>query len=186
MTRTLALVLAVASTAAWAADLSPDKAAQVSRDRQKAMDEVNKKYGNKKSSELSSDERRQMIRDQNEAMSRVLDKNGVDAKDFARWEAKASGSDRAAAKEASDALDKRDEDAKKAGAAKGVGPQPNEHGVIIEKGGKGKPPEPEYYDPNDPRAYDPNDPKNILPTVEDMAKVRKESFGKGKAGKKRK
>lgn len=95
-------------------DLNPEKAAKIQKDRDKAMADVAKKYGNKKSSELSQDERREMIRDQREADSAVLDKHGVDAKDFARYEAKMSLQDRAATKAERERLDKKEQEDKKA------------------------------------------------------------------------
>src|SRR5262245_29293657 len=117
------LVLAIALLLT-ADDLTPDKAAKVQRDREKAMDAISKKYGNKKSSELSSDERREMIREQRAAENDVLEKNGVDPKEFARYEARMSLSDRAATKQAKDDLDKKEEAEKKAAADKAKGDQP--------------------------------------------------------------
>lgn len=103
-----ALLLALAAD-----DLSPEKAAKVQKDRDKAMSDVAKKYGNKKSSELSQDERREMIRDQRAAETAVLDKNGVDPKEFARYEAKMSLNDRAATKAERERLDRKEQDDKK-------------------------------------------------------------------------
>lgn len=109
----LALLLTLAAD-----DLSPEKAAKVQKDRDQAMADVQKKYGNKKSSELSSDERREMIRDQRAAEAGVLEKNNVDAKEFARYEAKMSLNDRAATKAERERLDRKEQDDKKAEAAK--------------------------------------------------------------------
>lgn len=131
--RSLLVLFCLASLTALAGELTPDQAAAVRRDRQKAIDDVAKKYGNKKSSELSAEERRQMIRDQNEAVGKVLEKHNVDAKELARWEASASSADRSAAKDKSAALDKQEADAKKAAEAKAAA-KPDENGVIIERG----------------------------------------------------
>src|SRR3954468_729722 len=111
------LVFALLLTLA-ADDLTPQKAAQVEKDREKAMADVAKKYGNKKSSELSPDERREMIQDQRAAENGVLEKNGVDAKDMARYQTKMGADDRAAAKNERERLDKKDADDKKAADAK--------------------------------------------------------------------
>ncbi|MBK7859538.1 MAG: hypothetical protein IPJ65_13160 [Archangiaceae bacterium] len=108
-----ALLLALAAD-----DLTPEKAAKVQKDRDAAMAEVAKKYGNKKSSELSSDERREMIRDQREAESAVLEKNNVDGKELARYEAKMSLDDRAATRAERDRLDKKEQNEKKAAEQK--------------------------------------------------------------------
>jgi len=135
MLRSLALLALSLSPVALAGDISPDTAAKVTRERTKALEEVNQKYGNKKSSELSSEERRQMIKDQAEAVAKVLDKNGVDAKDFAHYEAKASKEDRAAAAASGKAMDQKEADDKKAAdekkKAKSV---ETSNGVIIERG----------------------------------------------------
>lgn len=68
--------------------LAPERAAAIEREQQKAQAGVTAKYGNKKPSELSQDERRQMIRDQADADRKVLEKNGVDAKTWARAQLK--------------------------------------------------------------------------------------------------
>jgi hypothetical protein len=111
----LAFALFLALTAD---DLTPEKAAKVQKDRDQAMADVAKKYGNKKSSELSSDERREMIQDQRAAESAVMEKNGTDPKEFARYEAKMSLDDRAATRAERERLDKKDEDEKKAAEEK--------------------------------------------------------------------
>lgn len=61
-----------------------EKAAVIERAQSKAQAEVSAKYGNKKSTELSQDERRQMVKDQAAAEKAVLEKHGVDAKQWAR------------------------------------------------------------------------------------------------------
>lgn len=135
MLRSLSLLALLSTPAALAGDVSPQTAAKVTRERAKALEEVNQKYGNKKSSELSSDERRQMIRDQAEAVAKVLEKNGVDAKDFAHYEARASKEDRAAAAASGKALDQREADDKKAADEKKKGKAAEtSNGVVIERG----------------------------------------------------
>jgi hypothetical protein len=134
--RALTLMVSVLALPVLASDVDPDTAAQVGRDRQKALDEVAKKYGNKKSSELSGDERRARVKDEAEAVSRVLDKHGVSAKDMARYEAKSSPAERnARAAE----LEKKDADKRAADAPKPQDQGGNttvENGVIIERGTK--------------------------------------------------
>ena len=95
-------------------DLTPEKAAKVQKDRDRAMADVAKKFGNKKSSELSQDERREMIRAQRSAETEVLEKHNVDAKELARYEAKMNLNDRAATKAERERLDKKEQDDKKA------------------------------------------------------------------------
>lgn len=92
-----ALVIALALTADDG--ISLETQAQIEREQEKAQAEVAKKYGNKKSSELSPDERRQMIKDQAEAERQVLEKAGVDPKQYARDSIKRSRSDYAKQKE---------------------------------------------------------------------------------------
>lgn len=134
MLRSLSLLALLSSSAALAGDVSPETAAKVMRERAKALEEVNKKHGNKKPSELSGDERRQMVRDQNEAAAKVLEENGVDPKDFARFEAKASKEERAAAAAQAAALDAKEADAKKAAEGKQGKIVETSNGIVIERG----------------------------------------------------
>jgi hypothetical protein len=90
------------------ADLTPEQLAKVQHERDKALLDVSKKYGGKPSSELTQDERREMIKDQREAESQVLEKNGVDPKEIARYEAKLSLDDRAATKAAKKELEEKE------------------------------------------------------------------------------
>jgi hypothetical protein len=115
----LALILSLLA----ADDLTPAKAAQVQHDRDKAMADIDKKYGNKQPSELSQDERREMIRDQREAEDKVLEKHGVNAKDMARYEARMNLGERDAAKAELKKIEKKEEDDKKAAAEKANQPQ---------------------------------------------------------------
>lgn len=52
------------------------------------MAKVGAEFGNRKPSEMSSEERAQAIDKQQEATSAVLEKHGVSAKDYARYEAR--------------------------------------------------------------------------------------------------
>jgi hypothetical protein len=139
----------VAVAALLLADLSPEQLAKVQHDRDKAMADVSKKYGDKKPSELSQDERRDMIKDQREAESRVLDENGVDPKEVARYEARLSLDDRAATKAAKQKIEekeKRDAEEKEKKSKEGSGEIPIQRGfndnnpvVLEEKQGNGAP-----------------------------------------------
>lgn len=125
-------MLALALLLTLAADeLTPAKAAKVQKDRDQAMADIAKKYGNKKSSELTPDERRAMIQDQSAAETSVLEKNDVDAKDLARYEARMSKDDRAATKTERERLDKKEADDKKAAEAKA---QAGTQEVQVQKG----------------------------------------------------
>ncbi len=64
--------------------LAPEKSAVIEREQQKAQTEVSAKYGNKKLTELSREERGQLARDLANADKAVLEKNGVDPKQWAR------------------------------------------------------------------------------------------------------
>jgi hypothetical protein len=77
-----ALLIALALTADD--PISLEKSAQIELEQEKARDEVAKKYGNKKFSELSPEERKQMSKDQDAAAREVLEKAGVDPKQWAR------------------------------------------------------------------------------------------------------
>lgn len=101
--------------------IAPEKAAAVERAQAKAQAEVAAKYGNKKSSELTQDERRQMVKDQAEADKAVLEKLGVDPKQWARESMKRDrdqyAKNKALVKE-QDEKEKAEEERKKADASK--------------------------------------------------------------------
>lgn len=101
--------------------MEPEKAAAIERAQAKAQAEVAAKYGNKKSSELSQDERRQMVKDQADADRAVLEKLGVDAKQWARESLRRDrdqyAKNKALVKE-QDGKEKAEEERKKAAATK--------------------------------------------------------------------
>ncbi len=74
------------------------EAAAIEREMEKNQAEVTAKYGERKSSEMSSDERRDMMRDQAEADQKVLDKHGVDKKEWASSQSHRSRDERAEVK----------------------------------------------------------------------------------------
>jgi hypothetical protein len=118
---TLALILA-------ADPLTPTQAAAIEVEQQKAQAEVNERFGNKPSSELTSDERREMIRAQADAEKKVLEKNGVDAKTWARYMQSRGRSEFKSLNDAKKELTER-EKAKQTSAAE------EQKEVVIEKGG---------------------------------------------------
>jgi hypothetical protein len=149
----LTLVLALTLRA----DVSPEQAAAIQHDAQKAQAEVAAKYGQKKSSELSSDERRDMIRDQASAERKVLDRHGVSAHDWSRSQALRSREEQAQVKKEAAAIAEKEKAAEEA-KPKSPEAQPiaiqrginEEHPVVLEErenpGGqivveKGLPPE---------------------------------------------
>lgn len=69
---------------ALGADEPPSREAVIEREQQKAQAAVNAKYGNKKPTELSPEEREQLDKDQADAHKAVLEKNGIDPKQWAR------------------------------------------------------------------------------------------------------
>ena len=129
MNRLVLAVVLCATTLALAADMDPKKAAEIRRDREKAMAEIDKKYGgpNKK---LSKAELNAKAAEQNAAEQKLLDKHGVSAKDYGRYEAKMGKGDRAATEKELQDLKKKDEAAAKAGAGKKEGGKE----IVIQKG----------------------------------------------------
>jgi len=94
--------------ALFLAQLTPEQLAQVQHDREKAQVEIQKKYGDRLPSELSPEERRDLIQEQRDAEDKVLEKNGVDPKELARYEAKLSLDDRAATKAAKKQIEEKE------------------------------------------------------------------------------
>jgi hypothetical protein len=139
--RALILATVLVSAVAWAEDISPEKMAKVRMEKKQATDAVEKKYAGKK---LSTADRKAMEQEKNEAAMKVLEKNGVDAKSFARTEATMSKDDRAAADSAQKGMEKKAADDAKAAEAKKAEDGKSKE-IVIEKGngsgsggGKGK------------------------------------------------
>jgi hypothetical protein len=126
--RALALAAFFAASAAFAEPPSAEQMAKLQNDIQKAQDAVDKKYEGKN---LSQDERKQQMQERAAAENGVLEKAGVDRKEFARANAKMSKDDRAAYANEKEKLDKQ----AKAGAAADKGEGAKE--IVIEKGGPG-------------------------------------------------
>ena len=125
-------------------DLTPEKAAKIEHETNKALDAVDKKYGNKKSSELSSDERREVIRDRAAAEREVLEKNDVKAADYIKYTGHMNKDDRAATKAAAAKIgekEKADAEKKEKEKATAGGPKEiqvqrgfnDEHPVVLEE-----------------------------------------------------
>lgn len=105
MRRLLVLGVMLVAGASAAQKLTPELVAKIEREKTEALQEIDKKYGGKKPSQLSSDERRSIIAEQAAATAGVLDKNGVSAKDFDRYQAKQSMPERAATKREAERLE---------------------------------------------------------------------------------
>ncbi|WP_241759234.1 hypothetical protein [Pyxidicoccus parkwayensis] len=82
------LVLPGLAGAQESTDLTPEKVAEIRRDDAQAQAKVNEEFGNRKPSELSNEERTQAIDKQQAASAAVLEKHGVSAKEYARYEAR--------------------------------------------------------------------------------------------------
>ncbi|WP_223755089.1 hypothetical protein [Myxococcus sp. RHSTA-1-4] len=91
------LVLPGVARAQEGAELTPEKVAQIRRDESQALAKVNEEFGNRQPSELSSEERAQAIDKQQAAAAAVLEKHGVSAKEYARYEARMRPEDNARA-----------------------------------------------------------------------------------------
>ena len=115
-----------------AEDLTPAKRAKLQKEQQKAAEAVEKKYGNKKPSELSADERRSLMQEKAAAERAVLEKEGVDPKEFARSGMKQSREERADTDAAAKDLDAKEAATAKDAAAK----KPGKKEIVIEKNGK--------------------------------------------------
>lgn len=108
-----ATLVHLALAAPAAADLDPQKVAEIRADQKAALKEIDKKYGDKKPSELSKKEARERALEQEKARSEVLEKHQVDEKELSRYTARMSRKEQAAAESAEKDLEKKAE-AKKA------------------------------------------------------------------------
>ncbi len=125
-------------------DLTPEKAAKIDHETNKALDAVDKKYGNRKSSELSSDERREVIRERAAAEREVLEKNDTKPADYVRYTGKMNREDRAATKAAGAKIEEKEKAAaaeKEKEKEKAAGPKEipiqrgfnDDHPVVLEE-----------------------------------------------------
>lgn len=100
-------------------ELSPDTAASVEHDQQKALDKIDEQHGNKTLKEMSPEERREYFQEQRKAKKDVLEKHGLDDKAYSRYDSSLSKQDREDKKAAAERLEKRDkEEAEKKASAK--------------------------------------------------------------------
>lgn len=200
----MSLSLVIVTLILSADEVAPDKAAAIELEQQKAQSEVSAKYGNKKLSELSQDERRQMVRDSVEADKKVLEKNGVDAKDWQRQQMKKDRAEYAQGKQRVKELaekQKAEEEKQKAEAGKSdeiqiqrgitdstpvtLDEKPNESGkVAVEEGLP-----PEVLQEMGELDGDASAAGGAVPDLEQAAKMAEEKQGKpakgGKGGKRR-
>ena len=103
--------------------LAPEKSAAIEREQQKAQAEIDAKYGNKKPTELSREERSQRAKDLAEADKAVLDKNGVDPKQWARESLKKDRAEYAQNKQAVKDLEEKEKAAEAKKKADAAGPK---------------------------------------------------------------
>jgi hypothetical protein len=108
------LVLPGLASAQEGAELSPEKVAEIRRDESQAQTRVNEEFGNRKPSEMSNEERTQAIDKQQAASASVMEKHGVSAKDFARYEARMGPEGNARAKAEEKRLEEQAQAAKQA------------------------------------------------------------------------
>jgi hypothetical protein len=88
------VALALVSFGAQADDLTPETVARIRREQDAADKKLAKAHGDKKHSEMSQDERREFIEEQRKARAEVLDKHGLNDKEYSRYEARQSKEDR--------------------------------------------------------------------------------------------
>jgi hypothetical protein len=138
----LCLSLLVLAGAARADDaLTPERLGALRAEEQRALDEVAKAHGNKKPSELTREERDVVIREQAAASAAVLQRQGVDPKDYARANARLSRDGAARATSAQVAVQQAQQKADDAAKEPKPPPPPvqvqrgisDEHPVILEE-----------------------------------------------------
>jgi hypothetical protein len=120
-------------------DVTPQQAAAMQAEQAKQTEQVNKQFGNRKSSELSPDERREMIRAQAEGEKKALEKTGLSAKEWARHAQSLSRENAKAVQQERQRLDAKaelDQKNQDSAAAKAAAPKET---TIVE--GEGPPPE---------------------------------------------
>lgn len=109
------LVLPGLATAQESAELTPEKVAEIRRDEAQAQSRINEEFGNRKPSEMSNEERAEAIDKQQAASAGVMEKHGVSAKEFARYEARMGPEGNARAKAEEKRLEEQAQAAKQTG-----------------------------------------------------------------------
>jgi hypothetical protein len=109
MRSSLTLVCALCLSApALAEEVPPEKVAEVRHKQNQAEKKIEAKYGNKKPQEMSRDEFSAMQTEKSKARAEVLDKAGVNPKDFDRSAIKQNKADRAETEARIKELEKKD------------------------------------------------------------------------------
>lgn len=114
----LAAACALLLAAPALAQLPPDKVAEIRHKQKKAEAEVEKKHGGKKPEDMSRAEFQALQTDKLKARAAVLEKEGVDAKEFDRSSMRQNRADRATTEAKIKDLEKQDEAAAAAAKAK--------------------------------------------------------------------
>lgn len=121
MRRALVLALCSLCAPALAGDLDPETVAKIRRDQKAAEKKIAEAYGNRKPSELSNQERREVAQKRAAAEQQVLEKHGVETKDYVRYTTRMDNDERAAADAAEKKLDAEAKAKKAAEAEKAKG-----------------------------------------------------------------
>lgn len=108
------LVLPGLAAAQESTELTPEKVAEIRQDDAQAQAKVSEEFGNRKPSEMSNEERAAAIEKQQAASAGVLEKHGVSAKEFARYEARMGPEGSARAKAEQKRLEEKAQAAKQA------------------------------------------------------------------------
>jgi hypothetical protein len=113
----IALALLLGGVARAGDPLSPKELAAVDRELGKQIREVEKKYGNKKTSELTPEERRGYSRDRAAAEQKVLEKHGVDPRTYGHRIGRLSRTERDEVQAAAEELEAKEKAEEKKGVA---------------------------------------------------------------------
>jgi hypothetical protein len=123
---------------AWAAELTPERVAQIRRDEAAAHARIAVRFGNRKHQELTAEERSAIVREQQAASREVLGRHGVSVKELARYTGKLKPEELRAVEDAERALEEKERAAKSAAP-----PPPTEPEVVRDVGEEGERVEPE-------------------------------------------
>ena len=129
LTPFLATGLVLATSSLHAAELTPEKVAQIRRESEAEMKRIDAAYGNRPSSEMTNEERRAQIAARAEAEARILEKHGVDARTYTHYTLRMNAEERARVEAAEKALAAKEKaEAEKKKAAEGTGEIPIQQG----------------------------------------------------------
>lgn len=134
------LSVALASPALAGEELTPEKVGAIQYDEEKALGKVDQQHGNKSVVDMSPEERHEVIEEKQAAKREVVEKHGVEMKDYVIRSSKMTTDEQQKVQETKQALKEKDEAEQKAAEQKAAEEKARKeqeeapHDVVIRRG----------------------------------------------------